>query len=70
MIEGAYIVQCDGDNFQSVQNLLKIFSTVIEVDAENFTIKSGDIDGILKQKIADLGASFWQEAEYAVANLN
>jgi|GEM_PF-5075802 len=70
MTEGAYIVQCSRDNFETIQNLLKIFTTIIEVDTDNLTIKAGDIDSILKEKIADFGASFWQEAEYDIANFN
>lgn len=64
-----YIVQGDSDNFENIRNLLNIFTDIIEVDEESFSLKTTAIDSILKQKVADLGASFWQEGEYSISNI-
>ena len=64
-----YIVQGNSENFDNIRNLLNIFTDILEVNEEAFTLKTTAIDSILKQKVADLGASFWQEDEYSISRI-
>lgn len=61
----AYIVQCNQDNFDDVRYLLQMFCQVIHVDSRNYCIRIFALDGTLKRRLDDIGASFWEEPDYA-----
>ena len=62
-----YVVQCTKDNLEDIHCMLKMAVRVLHVDTASCCIKTFSIDSIMKRRLADAGASFWQEPEYAVA---
>ena len=62
----AYIVQCTRDNFDDVKYLVQVFGLVLDVDYKTYCIKTFSLDGLMKQRLDEIGASFWQEPDYAV----
>lgn len=62
----SYIVQCTRDNFDDAKYLVQMFCRVIDVDSQNYCIKTLSLDGIMKRRLDEIGASFWQEPDYAV----
>jgi hypothetical protein len=62
-----YIVQCTKDNFDDVQYMVKMFVQVVDIDPVKYCIKTISLDSIIKKRLCDAGASFWQEPSYAVA---
>jgi len=62
----AYIVQCTRNNFDDAKYLVQMFCRVIEIDHKNYCIKTLSLDGLMKKRLDEIGASFWQEPDYAV----
>lgn len=62
----AYIVQCTKDNFDDAKYLVQMYCRIINIDVQNFCIKTFSLDGMMKQRLDEIGASFWQEPDYAV----
>lgn len=62
-----YVVKCTKDNLEDVHCMLKMSARVLHVDTANCCIKTFSIDSIMKRRLTDAGASFWQEPEYVVA---
>ncbi len=62
----AYIVQCNCENFDDAQYLVKVFCRILAVDTKNFSIKTCALDSTIKKRLDEIGASFWQEPEYAL----
>ena len=63
---GAYIVQCTRNNFEDAKYLVQVFCRVIEIDPQNYCIKASSLDSLMKKRLDEIGASFWQEPDYAV----
>jgi hypothetical protein len=61
-----YIVQCTKDNFDDARYLVQIFCRVIETDTQNYCIKTFSLDSTMKKRLDEIGASFWQEPDYAI----
>lgn len=61
-----YIVQCTRDNFEDAKYLMQLFCHVLDMDLQNYCIKTVSLDGTMKKRLDEIGASFWQEPEYAV----
>lgn len=62
----AYIVKCSKENFEDVHCMVQMFGRVIDVDAMNCCIKTFTLDSTMKQRLGDIGASFWQERDCGV----
>ena len=62
-----YIVQCTRDNFEDVKYLVQMFCQILDVDGANFCLRTFSLDGTMKQRLDEAGASFWQESTYAFA---
>ena len=62
----AYIVKCTRENFEDAKYLVQVFCQVLEIDHQNYCIKTFSLDGIMKRRLNDIGASFWEEPDYAV----
>lgn len=62
-----YVVKCRADNFEDVQCMLQIFVQVLDIDPVNFCIRTFSLDSTIKQRLGDIGASFWQEVGYSPA---
>jgi len=62
-----YVVKCTNDNLEDVLCMLKMSARVLHVDSVSCCIKTFSIDSIMKRRLTDAGASFWQEPEYVVA---
>lgn len=62
-----YIVQCNRDNFEDAHYLVQVFCRVLDIDYKKFSIKTCALDGIMKQRLDELGASFWPESQYTAA---
>lgn len=62
-----YVVKCSKDIFEDVLCMVKMSGRVIDADPAAGRIKTFSLDSCLKKRLADTGASFWQEPEYAVA---
>ncbi len=62
-----YIVQCTRDNFEDARYLVQVFCRVLDIDHKKLSIKTCALDGIMKQRLDDIGASFWPEPSYAAA---
>ena len=56
-----YIVQCTGDNFDDVRHMVQLFSSIIDVDNNNFSIRTFSLDSIMKQRLTEIGVGFWEE---------
>ncbi|MFH1157748.1 MAG: hypothetical protein V1721_02520 [Pseudomonadota bacterium] len=63
----AYIVQCTRENFDEVTCLVRIFGQILDIDQTNYCIKTFSLDGSMKKRIDEVGASFWQEPDYPIA---
>lgn len=59
-----YVVQCEQDNFEDAKCLLQMFCRIVSVDERNHRLTTYALEGMLKQRLVDLGASFWQEHFY------
>ncbi|MCE9508375.1 MAG: hypothetical protein K8R48_08730 [Alphaproteobacteria bacterium] len=62
----AYIVQCTQANFDDARYLVQMFCRVIDIDHKNYHIKTFSLDSTIKRRLDEIGASFWQEPDYAV----
>jgi len=63
-----YIIKCSDSNFDDAQYLARMFCRIIEVDNSGLCIKTHSLDSTIKQRLDEIGASFWQErAPAAVA---
>jgi hypothetical protein len=62
----AYIVQCNASNFEEARYIIQVFCRVLAIDEQKFCLKAGSLDSTIKQQLGDIGASFWQEPNYAV----
>ena len=63
----SYIVQCNRDNFDDVRYLMQIFANILDIDSEKYTIKVLSLDSIMKQKLSNIGAGFWEETEVSIS---
>lgn len=61
-----YVVQCTRDNFEDAKYLVQVFCRVLDVDSRTYCIRTCALDGIMKQRLEGIGASFWQEPGYEV----
>ncbi len=61
-----YIVQCTRDNFDEAKYLTQLFCKILEVDLKSYCIKTTALDSTMKRRLDELGASFWEEPDYAV----
>ena len=65
----AYMVQCNRDNFDDAKYLMQIFANVLDIDSEKYTIKVVSLDSIMKQKLSNIGAGFWEEAKESLSRV-
>ena len=66
MTEETYVVQCNCQNFDDAKYLVQLFANIIDVDNSNYSIKTFSLDSIMKQRLTEIGASFWRETQYTV----
>lgn len=57
-----YVVQCTKDNIDDVHCMLQMSANILDIDFQNHSIKTASLDGLMKRRLTDAGASFWQEA--------
>ena len=60
----AYVVQCTKDNFDDAKYLVQVFCHILEIDDGAYSIRTNALDGTMKRKLDEMGASFWQERGY------
>lgn len=61
-----YIVQCTQTNFDDAKYLLQVFCQILEMDTLNYCIKTFALDGTMKQRLTEIGVSFWPQPDYPV----
>ena len=64
--DNTYIVQCNSENFDDAQYLIHMFANVIDIDNSNYSIKTFSLDSLMKQRLTELGVSFWEEVNYGI----
>jgi len=63
----AYIIQCAQDNFEEAKCVVQMFCKILDIDEQNFSIKTPPLDSTMKRRLDEIGASFWPESAYAAA---
>ncbi len=62
----AYIVQCTRENYDEAKYLIQMFCRILAVDDKTYCIKTFSLDSTLKQRLDEMGASFWQESSCTI----
>lgn len=62
-----YVVQCTQENFEDAKYLVQVFCQIVDIDTSNYCLRTFSLDGTMKQKLDQIGASFWQESACTLA---
>jgi len=57
-----YVVQCTRESFEDVCCMVQIFCRVLDIDSRACCIRATSVDGTMKRRLDEVGASFWPES--------